>query len=564
MTARTRSAPVIALVLALLALGGCLSLPTDGAVNEGLDGPPADGGLELAAVGPSEDAEPVAIVQGFVLAASAGVADEFRVAREFLTTAGSSQWNPNAGVTVYADSGALTYREDPDDPGLVTVEVEVTATVDETGVYSLAPPGTVREFTFELVQIVGDQWRISLLDGGVLMSSVTFGSQYREMSVYYLTTDASPRLVPEVRWVPRSGSDRAAVRALLAGPSEWLAPGVVTAFPEGTALDLDTVVVDEQVATVSLTTQFLEASASGRALALAQLEETLGQLPLIREVEVVVDESLVSDPGSAELTATPVPPREPVVVTPDGLAEVSGDEVVPLETSASTEGLTDLALPYEAGPMLALRDGTDLVALEGSEVVSLHHVDDGRLLPPSYDAYGWAWTAPAGTDDDGTFTVLQPASGAVETVTAPDLAGEDLVALRVSREGARLAYAVRTDDSMTLYVAVIERDGEGVPTGIGPGQAVGTPMAIVRDLAWVDEVHLGVLGQSEDGIAIELVGVGGQVTPLPSVEGAVDLASGAGTREMYIGTDAGELYGRSGNGWRIVIGEGVSDPTFAG
>lgn len=565
-TSRSLNRYVALAAAALVALTGCLSMPTEGGVQNGIEAPPADEGLDLVAPGPADDAEPTEIVQGFVFAAAAGLSDDFSVAREFMTTAGSSQWQPRGSVTVYSDTESLQYEVDPDDPSVVTVTAEVTATVDERGTYTEAPPGTEREFTFELVQIVGDQWRISRLDGGVLMSGVTFGSQYRQMSVYFLSADSEWRLVPEARWVPRSGSDRAAVRALLAGPSEWLAPAVVTAFPDGTQLALDAVELQGNVASVALSQEMLGASVTDRALALEQLRATLGQLPQVRDVEITVSGNpLPVEPDEVEVLSAPVVDRIPTVLADGVLARVASGTTTPVDGVAQPEDLAHVALAYDDGPALGLIGSSALVTLATPQEDAINLLELGsRLLPPSYDVQGWVWTGTAGPGNDGTLQAVDPHTGDNVSVAAPDLAGADVIALRISREGARIAYAVRTDESVRVYVAAIVRDQSGRPQSIAAGQPVGAALTQVRDIVWVDEVELGVLG-SEDSepITVLLMGVGGQTATLPSIDGATALACGNGRRELYVATEAGDLFGRSGNGWRQVTSD-ISDPTFSG
>src|SRR5690606_34494096 len=385
-------------VAALLTLTGCLSLPVEGGVQVGLDRPPADGGLEIVAPGPSVDAAPREIVEGFLLASSLGLGDDFHRAYEFMTTAGASQWDPLGGVTIYSDDEPPTIEvgdEGADGLGvLVTVTVPVAATVGEDGTYTEAPPDTVQPFRFHLVKVVDDQWRISQLDPGVLMSEVTFGTQYREVSVYFLSSDAVPRLVPDLRWVPRARSVTSTVRALLGGPAEWLtAPAVVSAFPDGTTLGIEGVEIDDRVATVSLSQQFLDASAADRAYARTQLTETLRQLGQGSRVEVSVAGNLLTlDPTLAPVDPAPAPLRGPTVLTEDGLGVVNGDRVSPVD-AVVPDGVDDLAIPYGREPVVGLVDSRSLVALgDGTTLLP----PGGSLVPPSYDAQGWVWTGPTG------------------------------------------------------------------------------------------------------------------------------------------------------------------------
>lgn len=560
-------------VVVLLALTGCLSLPTEGGVQTGHDGPPADGGLEVVAPGPAPNASEEAIVQGFLLASSFGLGDDFARAREFMTTAGGSQWNPLGGVTVYSDAAPLEIVVEEPAAGAVattvTVRATVTATVANNGTYVEAASGTEQEFHFQLVQIAGDQWRISQLEAGVLMSEVTFGTQYREVPVYFLSGAEEPRLVPDLRWLPRSRTVTGSVRALLGGPAEWLtSPAVVTAFPGGTQLAIEGVEINDRLATVSLSTEFLEASAADRAYAQKQLSETLRQLGQVNRVQISVDGNVLPiDESLAPVDPTPVPVRGPVVITADGLGLLSGSAVPDLGGQyVMPPGFGSLALPYGDGPIVGLSEGRTLVALSenGAEPVALLG-QDAPLLPPTYDAQGWVWTGPTGAgSNDGQLQVVDPYSGALEPVSVPDLAGADVVAIRVSREGARLAYAVRTTGAVALYVAAIQRDATGRPVAVSQGQQIGVPLADVLDLVWVDDVEIGVLGTDiDDEPAVLLVGVGGQTAPLPTVEGQAALAAGDGPRELYLVTESGDLYGRSGNGWRRIEQE-VASPAFPG
>ncbi len=92
---------------------------------------------------------------------------------------------------------------------------------------------------------------------------------------------------------------------------------------------------------------------------------------------------------------------------------------------------------------------------------------------------------------------------------------------------------------------------------------MGRELSDASDVVWVDETQLGVLGVSQATQTVHVVEVGGRTTPLPSVADTVRIASGRGVRDLYLATEDGGLYGRSGNGWAPVI-SGVRFPTFPG
>ena len=77
-------------------------------------------------------------MQGFLTAASGGSVSGFDVAREFLTPAASSGWDPLAKVTVF-DSRQVFLGYDAA-KHVATYEVPVAATVDADGVLVEASP----------------------------------------------------------------------------------------------------------------------------------------------------------------------------------------------------------------------------------------------------------------------------------------------------------------------------------------------------------------------------------------------------------------------------------------
>lgn len=560
-----RSARLAGSVLAAtLLLAGCIGMPTSGGVHAGVDEAPAGEGLDLFAEDPQPDALPTAIVSGFLGASAAGLADSFEVANKYLTGEGASGWAYGDGVTVYSDARPPLLVDGTDHQ--VEVTVTVVGTVDQQGAYTEARPGTTATFEFGLVQVLGDQWRISTLEDGVLMSEVNFGAQYRQMSLYFLTPDRQ-RLVPDVRWFPQARSAPAAVRALLAGPAGWLAPGVASAFPTGTALSVDAVPVAGNEAQISLTDEVLAADPDDRRLLVAQLEETLRQLPQIRRVQISVDGggemTVAREPGT--VSGPPAVDRTPSVLAADGLARFNGDDVVPTDlTVPLATPVTDVAVGYSGQPAVGLVEGTRLVTLPTPDGAGSSLVDRSTaLVGPSYDVDGWVWTGEAG--NDGRLLTVDPRSGEELAVEAPELAGATLLGIRVSREGARLAYAVERDGVASVYVAAIERDLDQRPVRIASGHAIGASVAEVFDLVWVDGERVALLGsrQGSDTTTVVLVTLGGRTVSLPAVTGAAEIASGDGDRELYVATTSGDLYGRSGNGWRVVATD-VRDPVFAG
>ncbi len=558
----TRTRRLLTLLTAIALLAGCASLPTDGPVHPGVEAGQDEGVAYVVADDPQPGAGPAQIVHGFRNAAVAGIADDFNTARKFLTQPTRAEWDPAAQVVIYDGSAPLTY--DDSEEGTVVIGATVVATVDSTGIYTQAAPGTTTTMTYELVTDPAGEWRISELPDGVLMSEVNFATLYRKTPLYFLSSDGTA-LVPDLRWYPTRNSATYAVRALLAGAAEWLAPAVISAIPDGTELSIDSVTVSGGVATVPLTAAVQTASATDRALLVRQIERTLTALPQVQGVQVTVgDVPLEVNAPPPGLRVNPGVGRTMTLLTEDDLlATYNGSEVAPMPDAVDLSSLhpADPAVGYQSEEqtvMLAGRTSLVTAATTSADGTVLLHGTD--LLAPSYAWNGWIWT---GEKENTGELLIARAEGNVESIPTPALEGMHVRGLRVSRDGARLAVIVDADGAVQVLVHAITVDGDGKPTGLGPPLQVGRELTDASDLVWVDETQLAVLGVSQTATTVHVVEVGGRTTPLPSVPDTVRVASARGVRDLYLATEDGTLYGRSGNGWAPVA-PGVRYPTFPG
>lgn len=558
----TRTPRLLAALTALALMAGCASLPTDGAVQPGVEAGQEEGVGYVVADDPQRGAGPDQIVRGFQSAAVAGIADEFTTARKFLTESTRSDWDPAAQVVIYDGSAPLTYDDSVE--GTVEISVTVVATVDSAGMYSQAAPGTSSTMTYTMVQDASGEWRISELPDGVLMSEVNFGTLYRKTMVYFLSADGST-LVPDLRWYPLRNRATYAVRGLLAGAAEWLSPAVISAVPDGTELSIDSVTVSGGIANVPLTSAVQTASADDRALLVAQLDQTLTALPQVQGVQVTVgDVPLEVSAPTPDLAVDRGVGRTLTLLNDDDqLATYNGAEVTAVPDAVDLGSLdpSDPAVGYDSDQQtVLLAGGSQLVTAASAESDATVLLEGPNLVPPSYGPNGWIWT---GEQNNSGELLIARAEGNLEAIETPLLAGVNVRALRVSRDGARLAMIVDSDGSVQVMVHAITLDADGTPTGIGPGLRVGRELRDATDLVWVDETQLAVLGVSQATQTVHVLEVGGRTTPLPSVPDTVRIASGRGVRDMYLATEDGGLYGRSGNGWAPVT-DGVRYPTFPG
>lgn len=557
-----RRRALLPLLLLAALLTGCAAIPTSGPIGSGDVVPVEPGSAIPLANDPEIDATPEQIVSGFLSAGAPGLADEFTVARKFLTLTASREWDPRAGVVVYQGGGPeIELRED----GSVRATMPVAATVDAGGRYAEAVPGSDKEVVFELLRDGGGQWRISGLEDGIVMSAPTFDALYRRTAIYFASLDRQ-HLVPDVRWFPTRNIATSAVSQLLAGPSPWLRDAVVSGAPEGTRLSTNAVTIADRVATVDLTADVRQATPEDRNLFQAQLSAVLGRLPgtLVTGVEVLVGGVEWTPTDVPALVRDPEPTEGPYVLSGDRLAVVEGGEVVPLADAAPLTGLDPrrpavgvdgqvrvvldgpgrlLQLPPGAAPPVVLATGTSLVA-------------------PSVDRHGWVWTG----EERSAGVLLAIRSGEPTQVAAEWLDGRVVRSLRVSRDGARVAViSVGPDQAVTVDVLGVVRDQDGTPQLLGNPVRVGAVLESATEVAWVDEGMLAVLGTSGDLSvpAMHLVPVGGPTEALALVDQTVDIAAGRGERALYLAVADGVLYSRQDMSW-FRVAQDVRDPVFPG
>jgi hypothetical protein len=600
---------------AVLVLAACAGIPREGPVVPGRPAgkDPSEGMYQLIQDGPQSGATPEQSVTDFLRAAT-GFRDDHRVARSFLAPSRRLAWRPDASVAVYpgqspptpvlVDQTGTSATDAPAtpsataspqtlpseqssplaaDPGrdrdlagraTVRVNVPVLATIDGDGRYWPASPGARREVTYGLVRVDGE-WRIDAVPDGILISTTDFGVTFQDYPVYF--ADSGRRyLVPDVHWFPGNNSaavPTALVRALLAGPAPWLAPGVRTGVPEGTQMEVNAVVVSGNVATVDLNDRARSAEPDERQLLALQLRETLAGFASTVKItvrgadfDVPTGGWSVDTPGesSAGPRVDPSVDSRPVVMNSKGrLARVEGQQrLVPVT------GVDGLAVPGASRPAMS-SDGTAyavlgpqrgqlLLQLPGTSEASV--VVTGRnLTAPSFDPSGWVWVSPE--QNNGRLYAGRIDTPASE-VAAPWLAGFLVSSARVSRDGARLLVAARKagTPSAFLFVAGIARAEDGKP------EAVTEPLSLVPDLtsavdaAWVDEDQVVVLGRRSGTLTVEqrqeqpwIVRIGGSIEPTTPAPGATSITAGNGALTLVAGNAQG-LMTRAGQKWEVTPG----------
>lgn len=498
MTRRAVAAGLVALLLA-----GCSGIPTSGPIQQGeqVGVGREDQFIRVIARPPRAGMDRAEVVQGF-LEASASFDGDHAVARQYLTTAADATWRPADGVVVYDGTAELAERAGDE----VVASAPLVGSITDDGRYEVAAPGREARSVFGLTLVDGE-WRIDALPQGLLLSRPDVDRAFRTYDVYYFDPQFEV-LVPDPRTVPVIGPalPTALVAALLAGPTDWLAPAVRTGFPDGTGLALDSVPIDNGVARVDLTAVARSADDETRKALSAQLVWTLRQIPDVNAVEVTAggqpllvpgvsspqpqDAWPAVDPGGLDASATGYVVQGGQVrrLLPDGPRAVAG------QAGTGRPPLGDIAVSYDgllvagvdpagtvwSGPMVTGGELEPLAA--GSTPVSPQFTRDGAL-----------WV----TDGDGVVRTVST-EGVVRRVPVEGLpVRTSVVSVAPARDGARAAVVVRARGRTGLLLARVVRRGADVR--LTAPVRVESRLTEVVDVAWAGADGVAVLGSDGAG-----------------------------------------------------------------
>lgn len=509
MSAR-RWAAVVAAWGVVLALAGCVAIPTSGDVHSEQILDAEEVPTVVLPPSPVPGQTPVEIVQGFLNAGRAPQ-NRYQVAQEFL--APSAEWTGTSRVLV-TSSAINPIAVDAD---TVSVTVTVVGEVDGSGHYTEVP-SQVQTLSYDITTVDGEN-RIARADPGTLLSRNGFTTAFAAYPLYFYDPSFE-FLVPDLRWFPitRDVADRI-VEELLIGPAAWLGAGVLfSAFPQGTTGDA---VYRAPVVSVELDADVRTESALTQRRMQDQLESSLRSLGNVTDFVVTAGEFDLA-PASDD-----APPEDDYRVSDGTIGGVSGqfgvltaEGVVPL---AGIETRADQLLPGAA----VLARERDSVAVLGASGVSLVPSSgdpvpiDGRseLIAPSLDPYGFVWSVPR-SNPRGLIVTRDG-----EQFPLPLAVDGEVVALEASRDGARVLVALATANGPRLFVIGVQRNAELVPVAFGAAYEL-DPRGAIIDVAWVDGTHVAVLAAGQDGSEVDVLALGGPPEELGEIDGAIALVGG--------------------------------------
>lgn len=575
-------------ITTLLALSGCVQIPTSGPVQPGVqigvvEEPPR---FQFTPAGPQTGDRELAIVSGFFGAMLAYPADP-AVVQEFLTEKAAASWQPGSGTTVYADT--LTYTIDA--RGQVRTEGERVGRLDERGVWmsSEGTPPLVRPV--ELVREKGE-WRISNPPDGLYLSESYFERYYDSYALYFLDP-TEQILVPDPVYLP-VGEQTATLlmEGLVRGPTDWLGGAVESFVPSTAAPPLPVVVSGSGVAEVPLGGDPDPLPVDEQELLMAQIAWTLRQVPEISALDVTVGgSSLQVEEGVEDAAAAAgvvdvgfgegYDPADSAASSKlfatrrDRLFDVAGDAVLPVPGPFG-----DGRVPVQA--FAVDRTGQKAAVVTGDGRVRVGSLADGadgaddpgvwlrggrQLLRPEWDFSGLLWIVDRSPGRPLAYVLRGGRQRRIE------LAGDvptDVRAFSLARNGTRVAVIEGTGQRARLLVGRVVRPTDGsLDMRIDRWRVVRTPgleLQDFRDVAWSTPTELAVVARERDEVPqLFTVGIDGSyalASTLLQREAVSVAASSTESLPTVVCTADGRLWVQGVDRWELLVERRLRQPSY--
>lgn len=553
-------------VLVLLALAGCVAVPTSGPVEHHVpQQQQANPGVEIAPVPPAPGASPSLIVEGF-LHAMATYQRDYAVARQFLTAEANQTWHPESGVDIYAEGFPPTVTESS-----AVITAPLVGSLDTDGVFT--PGGITFHHDFGLVQDQG-QWRISRAPKGLLISQYLFTSTFVRTELDFWDRNYS-WLVPDPRYFPKGPRQlTATVGAVLTGPSPWLASAVRDHPAEPQVAD------SVSLGTTGVVTVQLHQSEppgpEARSRLMAELMWSLRDLDGVTGLRVRSG-SQVWLRGSADMvTLADFADRGPLRADqPDQLYALvrhtlnrvtdasGGAELVQIAPTLTK--VTSFAVRHDQAQFAAVTDNRTRLRTSGAgDSPARVELTSAGLQRPQYSRFDELWVA---TDRTDRPALAAFADGKQLPLTQSGIPSGSVRAFRLSPDGVRIALIVEDRTGSRLGLARIVRADDGVRVeawrDISPSDSADPPQLL--DVAWSDSSTLlalvstqqlaRVLSLDTEGVAATDVGPGDTTT-------FTQLAVAPGAPAMALTSDgsAYRLYGEFTWGLMLTNVQALSYP----
>lgn len=506
-----RKAWIAAVAAAVAVLAGCTGVPTSSApqvVQSVGNTPQYSAPLEDS---PQPGDDPRSIVTGF-LGTNASEDARHLAARRFLTAEANNQWSD---TKVYVLDAVQVGN--PDARHRVAATGQVVGTIDANGIYTssqvVGSDGVPSTFNYTLRQVSG-QWRIDKIQpGGLVISYQQFVDLYAQQAVYFFDQDEK-RLVPD----PRFTALRDPV-ALATWLMAQLAGGARPELQAATQSELPNLSDPPRRVTVDAGPPMrVEITGAGqlapatRDRLAAQVALTLvpavgmgGQLTISdggRPVDIPAANGTVFSAAEFEKASEPVNTNPELYWLDDNgrvVEDSTGERLAgPLGNgdyhldAVGLARLDDDSTTLAAGTVL--EDGRHRLYAGTSDKLHATTISDQHLSRPA-----WApdrdevWVG-AGTKLYRTSSSPRtPATVVPVTAAAGSKVSGNVLAVRFSPEGSRVALVIGTPDSAQLWLGSVVRSTQSVQ--VSNLQVISPSGVSIRDVGWNDQLKLFVIGQ---------------------------------------------------------------------
>ncbi|MGV9270130.1 LpqB family beta-propeller domain-containing protein [Kitasatospora sp. NPDC003701] len=545
-TSRTepRLVAVAGVVLGTLLAGGCAAMPDSGGVSKvELAQDAVDKNLQVRVfpMAPPKGAKPRDLLAGFLDAVTAD--ESYDTARMYLTDEAAAKWKPDARIQVLSATPSLSTQAvaEADTSFTAPVSGMVVAEVDAKHSYTFLDGQKDVDFQFAFVrEKKSGEWRIDALPDGVLINETNFRISYRQVDRFFYAAEdpsapgtsaiGSPEvLIADPIYLRRRIDPlTSAAKAVVAGPSDWLAPVARTAFPTGTVVERVSVDAPSSTAHVVLDGADLGGTMLCRRMA-AQLFYTLADQGK-GQVEKL-DLKGPHNTGGCQATRADLSKTGPGALTGAAAQKQffqradNGVLVEAQETGDGTAVRGPLGRPQPngkepLGTIAVSRDGERAAAIggKGHQLYMVPLADTGQAMPepvlttqtrpgqkdedgltsPSWDGRGDLWVVDRDPQNRRVVMVRGNRPPLTVPVDSPD--GQVLQDLKISSDAVRIALVFKDQrGAQSLWLGRVEHAGtKDAPAARITGlRRVAPAIAEVSSVSWAEADQLLVLGKEK-------------------------------------------------------------------
>jgi hypothetical protein len=504
---RRKRATVGAVVLAMLVavLAACTGVPKSSR-PEVVKPLPAGGDVtQVPPARPRPNIGPHDLV-GLFLSLNSLPTSNYASARNFLTPAQRLTWQDSTATVVDSETVGL-YK--PGKP--IVVRGTVLGRISAGGSYQAVNSSTQTSFKFRIARVNG-QYRISGPVPGLLLTESQFETAFTERNLYFYDL-AQKYLVPDPRWTPLTDPtqlDEWLLTQLSDGPIQQLSNSVNT-LPSQVSAARSRINVTEGTPTKIEIPGSSQLDRVARAQLAAEIASTLDDSDR-RLFELTDGGNPVKIPsfGRAEFTAAdfvsaagPPQPAGDVYFVSNGKL-FSGDnfETVKGEVNNGHFYLGSVALSRSdpTGELsvagIAAVKGLEEELVVGTQAAGLRATSvRGELTRPAFapgrDEVWVGGVGAAGAKID--LVDLTGRTPKVVPVGLPNSPGGQIISLRLSPEGSRIALVIKsTSGAQQLYIGSIVRGGGQVR--VDTLTLISPPSVVVGDVGWIESTKLYAIG----------------------------------------------------------------------